>query len=589
MIIKYIKYHWPLFIFVVIVSWLYGNQHLLHLQKFGAERYQPITLKSDFDMASTYFPRAKAVFEGQIRVGDINVTEYQHTPALLPMLNPIVMGFLGRLSGSMKTGVIVSDFLFPPIIFLLFYLFVFKLTQKRFLSLFVSSFFIFAIGLPFWELHHLAKPPLVSFPFSRFEFPKITYLFYLPAAYFTYTALIKRRTIFVILAGVFAGSLFYTDLYNWVSFFIGLGFLITFFLLQRNWRLVKVVGSIIAIGLVLSMFYWINFIALTHLPQYNDIAARVGVEFSHGIRFFTWRLYLRVALVIAALYFIVYKKDTLTTLYLTAFLLPLFVTLNLQVLTGMNPQPDHWGRPLIPFMYASLTMVGLFIYRQYLKRISPRFLMAATAVILFLLFSLETFYVFRLASLTAPQHVMPEKNAASYRWINDTLPKGAVIGSFAPTTNLDFQVHIQNKLFLPFGMGTISSNEEIWQRFFYLAKFYDISPDQIRDVFSAKVEVSDFPIPAYNREVMNLYLFMHAFHPNELNAFFKESKRGMPPEVLEEKIEKYSDIDLASPPFELDYIYFGPNERVWGATDPQEQKPDLDKVYEDDNVRVYKL
>ena len=564
---------------------VFGGQHLVFLRSLGAEQYQPVTVAADYDTATVYFPRAKAVYDGQWKVGDINLIEYQGSPAPMPMLNPIVMGTLSRLLGSMKAGVIVSDFLFPPIIFLLFYSFIFMFSQRKFLSLFVSSLFIFVINLPFWELHHLFKPPLVGFIFRRFEYPQITMPFYLLAAYFTYLAIQKRRTSFMILAGIFAGSLFYTYLYDWVSFFTGLGFLFSFLLVARKWEAAKQIAGIIAIGLFLSSFYWANFFTLTHLPQYHDIVSRIGVEISHSVRFFTWKFYLRIALFAVMVYYTLRKRDSVSAMYLIAFLVPTFVTLNLQVLIGMNPQPDHWGRTAIPFAYASLTMAAIVFHERYLKRISFRMLTVGSVVVLVLLFSLEIFYVFRIARLTQARHVIPSDRAASYRWIRDNLTKTTVIGTLSPLTNLDMQLYIDNKLFLPFSINTVASNEEIWQRFFYLIKLYNISPDGVRQLFANQEGVP-------YHEQMSPYLFQNTFYGNKLNSFFvdfDETKRIIPPKLIDEKIRQYSKLDGMKPAFKLDYVYYGPNEKLLGGEDPIKQNSKLQEVYKDEHVRVYKF
>ena len=99
-----IKSHWKVFIVALAVSMVFGGQHLVFLRSLGAEQYQPVTVAADYDTATVYFPRAKAVYDGQWKVGDINLIEYQGSPAPMPMLNPIVMGTLSRLLGSMKAS-----------------------------------------------------------------------------------------------------------------------------------------------------------------------------------------------------------------------------------------------------------------------------------------------------------------------------------------------------------------------------------------------------------------------------------------------------------------------------------------------------
>ncbi len=578
MIRHWYKEYWLVLLFAVAVSLIYGGGHLIHLQQLGLEQYEPLTVASDLDVAVTYAPRAKAVARGEhLPIGDINLAEYPESPAYLPMLNPLIMGGAIRLFGSLKLAVIVSDFVFPTIIFLLLYSFFFLLLKRKMASLVVASLFIFAIDFPFWGLRELLKPPLVSLSFSRFDAPQLTDLFYLPAAIFTYLSLLRRQSGFVVAAGVFAGALFYTDLYDWVTFYTGLLLLLAFFLLTRNWGAAKIVAGILGIGFLLSTFYWVNFFRLTQLPQYQDIATRAGVERSRAIRWFTWDLYLRVGTVIALLWALLRKRDPMTATYLIAFLLPLFVTLNLQVLTGLSPQPDHWIRPLEPLMMASLALIVLVVAETYLRRIPMRWWNIGAVFFLFGLFSLETFYVFRTARLTAGTHTMPEEQAASYRWIRNHVPPGSTIASIAPETNLDLQLYTDTKLFLPYGLNTIASTEEIWQRFFYLASLYHVPATEILALFVDR--------PPMN---MNLYLFQNGFYGSALNSYFVGRKRVVPPTLLDEKQKRYSVADPVEPPFRLQYVYYGANEKLLGE-DPQIKNPNLKRVYDDPHVRIYTL
>lgn len=391
------------------------------------------------------------------------------------------------------------------------------------------------------------------------------------------------------LAGIFAGALFFTDLYEWVTFYTGLGFLLAGFILTRAYKDAKIIGSIIAIGLAVSIGYWMNFWDLTHLPQYQDLVTRVGVERSHGLRFFTWGIYARVAVISALLSWLWRKRDTQTTAYLLAFILPIFVTLNLQVITGVVPQPDHWARPLLPFLYGALAVIALAVHERYLKRISMRWWIVSGVLLLMLLFSVEGYYLvkvgergqthdaFKGAEVTRAQHLMPKHGAASYRWMKDNFKKGTVVGVISPVTNLDLQLYTNTKLFLPYGLNTIAPNEEIWQRFFYLAHLYNVPEHKLKGLLTEDSE-------------MGLYLFHNMFYSEELNSYFQAgNSQEVPPEVFEEKIVRYRDMDINNPPFKLDYVYFGPNEKALGAEDPVIQNPKLRKIYEDKEIQIYQL
>lgn len=570
------------------VGGLYGSGHLIHLKRFGFQRYEPMTVAANLEASGANYPRARAAYHGELIVGDLNLAEYQGSPAHLPMLTPLVLGGFGHLVGSMKTAAIVSDFLFPPVVFLLFYAFMWQLTDRRGVSLVAASVFIFAFDVPFWLWAQASKPPIVSFPFSRIDFPKITYLFYLPAAILTYLALRYSRPMVVGLAGVFAGLLFYTDLYDCVTFFTGLLGLAVFAAVRRDRRGARTVAAIIAVGAVVSIPYWVNLHALSQLPGYDDLVARVGVERSHGVRLYTWNYYLRVVLAAAAAFWMWGSRDPVRASYLAAFPLALLITLNLQVLTGFTPQPDHWIRPIVPFMYPTIVMVAILVGETWMRRIPQRAMVAAASVLVVCLFSIEAVYVVRTARRNAPNHAIPDDRVASYRWLETRVPRNAVIAALSPATNLDIQLFTGHKLFLPFGLNTVAPTEEIWHRLGYLSRLYGVSASRVRSWLTGSAELPLFD-PRLDRQTWNVYLFQNAFFSTELNSYFKSGvPRVIPPALLEDKIARYVEAGSDVPPFRLDYVYYGPNEAVIGH-DPGGGRPELRTVYEDDHVRIYRF
>src|SRR3989338_6851091 len=83
--------------------------------------YYPITKGSYYDEATFYALRANASYHGEWRAGDISLSEYIGSPAILPVVNPLILGALGKIFGGMRNAFIVSDFLFPALIFFFLY------------------------------------------------------------------------------------------------------------------------------------------------------------------------------------------------------------------------------------------------------------------------------------------------------------------------------------------------------------------------------------------------------------------------------------------------------------------------------------
>ena len=157
------------------IGFIFGIHHLLIPQFLGvSDVYFPLSPTANNDATSYYAPRAWAVYNGDVNiVGDINLKEYSGSPATLAILNPIILGLMGRIFDSFRAALIVSDFLFPALIFLILYLLIFELTGRKFLSTVFSVLFIFMPRLgaylppPSWESTKNLIADLI--PVGRFE------------------------------------------------------------------------------------------------------------------------------------------------------------------------------------------------------------------------------------------------------------------------------------------------------------------------------------------------------------------------------------------------------------------------------------
>ena len=231
--VAFFKTHPALPILMIAVSLVYGSWHIFNAG-FLTGNYYPVTGDGD---EMYYGQRARAVYSGDWLAGDIALWENQKSPVFLPILNPIIMGALGKIMGSLEKGYVASDFIFPPLIFAALYFLAYELAQSRAGAALFASLFIFA-------------PQIVTFPsaasitlltrfqtlyFSRFEYPKLTFLFHALAFYFILRSLKYKKGVDIFLAGISFGLLFYTYLYDWGSVLTALFLMIFFFLPQKEY------------------------------------------------------------------------------------------------------------------------------------------------------------------------------------------------------------------------------------------------------------------------------------------------------------------------------------------------------------------
>ncbi len=117
-IISFIRRHYLVFFVLILISLIYGTKHFVleNIARSEGRTYFPSPVRGNF-LEGYYAQRAASAFSGDFIVGDINLYEYQDSPAFLPILNPLIMTGLSKIFGSLKAGIIASDFIFPSIIF----------------------------------------------------------------------------------------------------------------------------------------------------------------------------------------------------------------------------------------------------------------------------------------------------------------------------------------------------------------------------------------------------------------------------------------------------------------------------------------
>lgn len=560
------KRHRAALVVMLLVSLLYGAHHFL-MPRFMPEGlvYNPVTFESDPDAGGYYGPRANAFF----------ARNEMPLPSLLPILNPLIMGGLGKVLGSMERAFIVSDFLFPPLIFLAVYALIYEVVRRRTLSLCLTSVFMVS---PLAALFSPSAPILAEAAplyFSSFEYPKITFLFYALALFFMFRALRNGGRKNIILGGIFFGTLFYTYLYDWVYLTVALGISFVWFLMRREWSGVKACASILGLGGIISIPYWLNFAALRRLPHYEDLMFRIGgIEVGRKFRFASvWKSYARHLVWIAALTATTLKRTPRRTIFLISLLAAYFVVVNVQVVLGFSPQPDHWYRETFLPLFLALGVVGAWFWERYASlRISTRRASALAFIFIAFFFAQAFFMQYRLSSDQARDWGIPRTEASAYAWLTKNTPVGSVVGSISPETNRNLLLFTRNRAFMPSGGTTLTSNDELWARLGALGALWELSPEKVRRF----------------TETHTYFLLQDYYRSRTHDSYFTAT---LPPKVPDEELANrtaaYAAVrrDGAPPPYPLDYLLVGPHETDLAPT------PDsfsaFSVVYDADGIHIY--
>lgn len=589
---SHVKPHFPAIGIAVAVGLLFGSHHILVPRFLDQSRYvyAPITRATYYDESILYAPRANAAFLDWDVGGDASVAEHRGAPATLSVLGPLLMALLGRLAGSLTAGFILSDFLFPASAFFILYLLVVEMTGRRLAAVLFAAAFIFfpSLGMKIPPLSSAAlgevASPLAPFLrssepliFSTFDEPKFTFLFAALAWLFLYRALRDPRSrLDAVASGASFGLLFYTYFYDWPVFVVALAIAAIFFLATRQYERAKVIGFICLIGFVFSIPYWWNLLQVWRLPQFDELAARAGTEVGRRLRFATvWKSYLR-DLSLAAILGMLARPRGLrewTPMHqVSAFLATYFFVVNAQVVLGINPEPDHWYRTQFLPVGIAFLLIGLWAY-DHLPRVGRSYGRAAAWAFLVYFLASVGAWQYAYARESAEKFGVPVERMASYRWLAAHTPKGSVVGTLDPGLNAELGIHTRNNIFLPYGVATIASNEELWDRFMALAEIFGLTPEEFE---------------AGGREALIDYLFVGQFGNRSFDAAFAPARLVLPSGLVEEKVRAYAarKNQPGRIPYRLDYLYSDAASLRWGR-DPELILPFLQPVYQSEGIKIY--
>ncbi len=594
----YMRYRFVVVLLIaLIIGFIHGVHNILiprQLKRIEPDKiYYPMTFESNYDVATFYAPRARAVMRGQINSGDIHLAEYPRAPSSVPFLPSLILGGTAKLLGSLERAIIVTDFLFPAITFILAYLLIFSLTEKHWLGVGGALLFIF---IPGWsvlitspstsswrELLQRAIPLLdrqTALPFLRFDWPKSTVMFYAAALFLLLQSLKQREKRAVFAAGISLGLLLYTYLYDGLYMFMGIVLLIAGLVIIKEYEKARKIFGVAAIAVLVSVPYWWNYFLVRALPKYNDILWRLGVEVSNAIRWSSWTSFARVLVLSVFLWVFTRKKDRVLGIYLISILVPIIFALNIQVITGINPAPDHWHRvQFLPVALALLLLVGIASsaaaqqfgrYKVYLRK-APMAL-----VVIFLIVQLAGQWLFSTNPAVVARYGVLVKLRESYQWLNENTPRGSVIGTLSPETNADISMYTNNLLFIPKGLNSVAGTDELWTRTQILALILNLNAQEFTNLSGKE--------SAYTG-----YVFGDFYRSRMLGSVFRGGSRDVPPEILNEKVLSYQNDKVSLPGYKLDYIYLGPRELALYQT----EQPDFryifgEPLFDNGTVRIYR-
>src|SRR5579872_3915353 len=208
---------------IIIVSLIYGLPNLLLYNRYGSN-FTPFTLNGSpiaRDETFAYAPEVNFILKNKSLLKEIYVEEYKNspTPFMGESAPAAVLAILAFVTGSLEKAFVISDFVFPPIIFTLFFIIAKKFIKNYYFSLsaaFVSTIsrdFIAVIPYPAEIIKYLTVQENQNYLLylNRATNPQVSLLFFLAPLLAVFALVKNPNNLKNILAlGIFFGLIFYS-------------------------------------------------------------------------------------------------------------------------------------------------------------------------------------------------------------------------------------------------------------------------------------------------------------------------------------------------------------------------------------------
>ncbi|MBI2625267.1 MAG: hypothetical protein HYW70_02960 [Candidatus Nealsonbacteria bacterium] len=335
-----IKNHKAAFILAVLTGIIVASPQI-YFPYENRETYKGIFYTCT-DNESFYFSRVREVKDGYPGLGSAIFQDGKEDPYLQSPFGEILTGFLGKiLFLGINNTILLARFLFPFLVFLLLYGFVFSFTKRRLFALSASSALL--LGNSLFTRHVI--PTLLRgealgttfLDFFRPVQPQTNLLFFFAFLFFFWLFFEKKQWRWGGVSALIFGLSFYVYPYTWTFLSAFLGVLIIILFFKRRLRDAKKIALMALTGIIIAIPYFLNlYRALLH-PYFTDATRRFGIIEGRPLIIG----FLLPALFIIFLLFFP-KKWKEQFVFSLALLLSPFLVLNQQLITGKTMATGHY-------------------------------------------------------------------------------------------------------------------------------------------------------------------------------------------------------------------------------------------------------
>lgn len=487
----FLRKNTPLIALLLIISVMFGIPHIINIGKITYRLYNPVPIQNGLILnmdENLFAPAFQDAAQGHPAGSSPQLKEYKNAPSHLDTFPFFIIGFVASLFGAGAREIfIVSDFVFPPLVFLLFYLVarrIFSLEKKlavlaSLLIMLFQSFTNFVLALitfNFGFFNFLSATDFLGY--SKLYAPEFIVIPFLLALIALYEAFRKDNPAYDVAASLLGALLFYTYIYYSTFFWATFAILSILALIESGVKALKKIFVISVPAAIIAVPYALNFVALSRSEAYRDTLLRAGLETSRFIHLPL--IYGAISIVmLAAVYFVMRKKDRFLFFFVAAMLLAASILMNLQIITGYSVQPWHWGYRVLEFLYfliaayviqeAKINQMAIERVFSFLKNGTVLKVLIATFVIYGFGYSVSATYA------TTDIYKFSEGEADLYKWLDENTAADSTVMLLSLKESLQIPSFTHNNVYLPDGLTSDRPTEELVDRFVFAHAFYNAS------------------------------------------------------------------------------------------------------------------
>lgn len=473
-------------LFVVCQLLLVGVLFTLHhLFGFALSRghYSPFSVGETisaltYDETHLYAPGPRRFMKEGTLPSEIDALELKGLKNGFPFLHSIVVGGVGKALGSLETAWILFHALLPALIWGLVILTLEAASANFVLNSALAWIYILVPFAPrnalLRGIHSFVQP----LELTRTPHPGFSFCVLFLAIFFLIRALSSNKKAFRILAGIFGGLTFYTYYYYWVGFFSALALLGMTFLFQRRKDLFHHVVWIGGIGSTVAVPYLLKLAQASKQSGQMELLLRLG-EFTRtpsktGLGVFAL---LFACYIVGVRYFKEREFRQIQKIVLLAVIVAGALGLNFHLVTGYNPQHEHFYSRLInPIVF----LIVCLTVSAFIKNFGLRFVTPLAAGFALLVVGMGAYRQYRAAGNTIADHRTDTERRELVAWIRDHVEPGKVVGTTDTEVLLLLPPVGGTWNFVPVGGRSMASDQEILKRYLTLSKIEQRTWEEVK-------------------------------------------------------------------------------------------------------------